>query len=91
VYSALEDTDEDSNDPSKVMLFYKGISVPDNELRMSDDGDIWNREHIWAKSHGDFGTRRGPNVFDEVPGTYVDKDSFEPRDEVKGDVARNLY
>lgn len=118
VYTALEETDEDPNDPSKVVLFYKGVSVPDNELRMSDDGDIWNREHIWAKSHGDFGTTRGPgtdihmirptdasvntrrghldfdesdDVFKEAPDTYADDDSFEPRDEVKGDVARMIF
>lgn len=118
VYSALEDTDEDPNDPSKVLLFYKAIGVPDNYQRSSDDGDIWNREHVWAKSHGDFGTAKGPgtdlhmirptdasvnarrghldfdysdNVFEEAPDTYVDKDSFEPRDEVKGDVARMLF
>jgi len=118
VYDALEDTDEDPEDPSKVILFYKGVSVGDSGLRMSDDGDIWNREHIWAKSHGDFGTDRGPGtdlhmirptdasvnarrghldfdysdqVFSEAPDTYVDEDSFEPRDEVKGDVARMLF
>lgn len=118
VYSALEDTDEDLEDPSKLVLFYKDVLVSDNYLRMSDDGDIWNREHIWAKSHGDFGTYRGPgtdlhmirptdasvngrrghldfdesdNPFDEVNGTFVDEDSFEPRDEVKGDVARMLF
>lgn len=118
VYTALEETDEDPNDPSKVVLFYKGISVPDNELRESGDGDIWNREHIWAKSHGDFGTVRGPgtdlhmirptdasvntrrghldfdesdDVFSEAPDTYADDDSFEPRDEVKGDVARMIF
>lgn len=118
VYSALEDTDEDPDDASKVLLFYKNVGVPDNYQRSSDDGDIWNREHIWAKSHGDFGTAKGPgtdlhmiratdasvnarrghldfdysdNVFEEAPDTYVDKDSFEPRDEVKGDVARMLF
>ena len=118
VYSALEETDEDPDDPSNVILFYKNVSVGGNELRMSDDGDIWNREHIWAKSHGDFGTKRGPGTdlhmirptdasinarrghldfdysdqpFSEAPDTYVDKDSFEPRDEVKGDVARMLF
>ena len=118
VYSALEDTDEDLDDPSKVVLFYKDVLVSDNYLRMSDDGDIWNREHIWAKSHGDFGTYRGPGTdlhmirptdasvngrrghldfdesdhpFDEVDGIFVDEDSFEPRDEVKGDVARMLF
>ena len=31
-----------------------------------DDGsnleDDWNREHVWAKSHGDFGTTKGPGT-----------------------------
>ena len=79
--------------------------------------DDWNREHVWAKSHGDFGTATGPGTdvhhlrpedvtvnstrsnkdFDnggtavsQCPDCWSDADSFEPRDAVKGDVARMI-
>ncbi|QNP67080.1 endonuclease I family protein [Streptomyces genisteinicus] len=115
VWDALKTTDEDPADPSSVVLLYTGRSQS-----KSDNGggaDQWNREHVWAKSHGDFGTSTGPGTdihhlrptdvsvnstrgskdFDEgggevgeAPGNYTDEDSFEPRDAVKGDVARMI-
>ncbi len=49
----LFDTDEDPDNSENVILIYSGIS------RDKDDfgGNVgqWNREHTWAKSHGDFG------------------------------------
>lgn len=116
VWTALKDTDEDPANPSNVIELYTGDSVP-----KSDNGggaDQWNREHVWAKSHGDFGTATGPGTDvhhlrpedvsvnsdrgnldfddggaenDEAPGNYADADSWEPRDEVKGDVARMIF
>jgi endonuclease I len=116
VWDALKDTDQDPNNPSNVIELYTGHSVP-----KSDNGggvDQWNREHVWAKSHGDFGTANGPGTdvhhlrpadvtvnsdrgnldFDdggtenaEAPGNYSDSDSWEPRDAVKGDVARMIF
>ncbi|WP_185893689.1 PfkB family carbohydrate kinase, partial [Streptomyces sp. WAC08241] len=80
--------------------------------------DDWNREHVWAKSHGDFGTATGPGTdihhlrpedvavnsvrgnkdldnggspVGEAPENTADSDSFEPRDAVKGDVARMIF
>ncbi|MFJ1898926.1 endonuclease I family protein [Streptomyces sp. NPDC088115] len=115
VWDALKDTDEDPSNSSNVILLYSGISEP-----KSDNGGgtgQWNREHVWAKSHGDFGTATGPGTdihhlrpedvsvnsvrgnkdFDNggsevsgAPGNYTDSDSFEPRDAVKGDVARMI-
>lgn len=115
VWDALKDTDEDPSNSSNVILLYSGRSEP-----KSDNGggtDQWNREHVWAKSHGDFGTATGPGTdihhlrpadvsvnsirgnkdFDNggsevsgAPGNYTDSDSFEPRDAVKGDVARMI-
>lgn len=115
VWDALKDTDEDPADSSNVILLYTGRSEP-----KSDNGGNagqWNREHVWAKSHGDFGTATGPGTdihhlrpadvavnsargnkdFDDggaevagAPGNYTDGDSFEPRDAVKGDVARMI-
>ncbi|WP_282071887.1 endonuclease [Janibacter hoylei] len=116
VWDGIKDVDEDPQDTSSVVLLYKGTSSP-----KSNNGggvDNWNREHVWAKSHGDFGTSNGPGTdlhhlrptdvtvnsdrgnldFDnggsengEAPGNYSDSDSWEPRDEVKGDVARMIF
>jgi len=110
----LAETDKDPNNPDNIILFYTGLSVSSTW----DFGNTYNREHVWAKSHGSFGNDDGPGSdmhhlrpampivntyrsnldFDEggtlVPNTtdcYKDGDSFEPRDEVKGDVARIMF
>ncbi|MCM2579307.1 endonuclease I family protein [Streptomyces meridianus] len=115
VWEALKDTDEDPNNSSNVVLLYTGRSQ--SKSTNGGDADDWNREHVWAKSHGDFGTSTGPGTdihhlrptdasvnstrgnkdFDnggsqvgEAPGNYTDADSFEPRNAVKGDVARMI-
>ena len=60
VWTALQDTDEDPNNPSNVILLYSGAS----QAKSTNGGgvDDWNREHVWAKSHGDFGTSTGPGT-----------------------------
>lgn len=60
VWQALRETDEDPNNPNNVILLYSGESRSKNQ-NGGDVGD-WNREHVWAKSHGDFGTRSGPGT-----------------------------
>lgn len=112
VWNALKDTDEDPNNSNNVILLYTGWSVSDSGY------PTWNREHTWAKSHGDFGNNapcgtdvhhlrptnpdvnsaRGNKDFDNggnqhsiATGCYYDSDSWEPRDEVKGDVARMIF
>ncbi|MEH6964593.1 endonuclease [Priestia megaterium] len=116
VWEALKKTDEDPANVNNVILLYTGRS----QVKSTNGGgvDDWNREHVWAKSHGDFGTAMGPGTdlhhlrptdvsvnstrgnldFDnggtehsEALGNYFDSDSWEPRDEVKGDVARMLF
>ncbi|MGG4438492.1 endonuclease [Priestia megaterium] len=116
VWEALKKTDEDPANANNVILLYTGHS----QAKGTKGGgvDDWNREHVWAKSHGDFGTAMGPGTdlhhlrptdvsvnstrgnldFDnggtehsEALGNYFDSDSWEPRDEVKGDVARMLF
>lgn len=109
-------SDADPNDPSKVILVYTGRSEDNNYY--GTGGNYINREHVWAKSHGDFGTEppegsdfhnlkpadgsvnvdRGNKDFDdggtqhpEATGCYYDSDSWEPRDEVKGDIARIIF
>ncbi|OZS78326.1 hypothetical protein CF394_06085 [Tetzosporium hominis] len=60
VWDALKYTDEDPNNTNNVKLFYSGVSRS-KSLNGGDVGD-WNREHVWAKSHGDFGTSMGPGT-----------------------------
>jgi endonuclease I len=116
VWDALKATDQDPNNSANVILVYSGRS----QSKTSNGGGAndWNREHVWAKSHGDFGTATGPGTdihhlrpedvsvnanrgnkdFDaggspaaEAPGSYTDADSWEPRNAVKGDVARMIF
>ena len=116
VWDALKVTDQDPANSSNVILIYSGKSRA-KTLNGGDVGD-WNREHVWAKSHGDFGTTVGPGTdihhlrpedvtvngersnkdFDDggsavsdAPGNYTDSDSWEPRDAIKGDVARMIF
>lgn len=120
VWTALTFTDEDPSNSSNVLELYTGQSVS----KQSNGGNTtdWNREHVWAKSHGfpsesqlgytDAHHLRPTNVkvnstrsnydFDEcsdtgteltdAPGNYLDaaKRCFEPRDLVKGDIARMI-
>ncbi|MDF1510245.1 endonuclease [Robertmurraya sp. DFI.2.37] len=60
VWEALKETDEDPNNPEHVILFYSGIS----RAKSSNGGNVgqWNREHVWAQSHGNFGTSMGPGT-----------------------------
>jgi endonuclease I len=60
VWNALMDTDQDPNNTNNVILLYSGRS----QSKTSNGGDAndWNREHVWAKSHGDFGTATGPGT-----------------------------
>ncbi|RKR91009.1 endonuclease I [Micromonospora pisi] len=115
VWEALKETDQDPANPGNVILLYSGRSQRKDVN--GGDPDDWNREHVWAKSHGDFGTATGPGTdlhhlrpedvsvnsergnkdFDngggpvrEAPGNFTDGDSWEPRDAVKGDVARMI-
>ncbi len=119
--TALRNTDEDPNNSNNVILMYTGRSQA--KTAFGSNGDDWNREHTWPKSHGSFGevapmgtdlhhlrptdasvnSTRGNKDFDnggsQVNDTYgsgssycyTDSDSFEPRDEVKGDVARIIF
>lgn len=112
----LENTDEDPNNSNNIILLYTGRSQAKSTF--GGGANDWNREHVWAKSHGDFGTSApagtdahhmrptdasvnstrsnydfdmGGNAVPEAPGCFVDGDSFEPRDDVKGDVARMIF
>ncbi|MDT9701365.1 endonuclease [Streptomyces sp. P17] len=115
VWEALKVTDQDPNNSNNVKLLYSGISRS-KSLSGGSTGN-WNREHVWAQSHGDFGTSAGPGTdlhhmrpedvqvnsvrgnkdfdnggssFTNSGGSLTDSNSFEPRDAVKGDVARMI-
>jgi endonuclease I len=45
-------SDADPNNPGNVIQIYTGRSWPNNDY--GNGGDQLNREHIWAKSHGNF-------------------------------------
>ncbi len=120
-WTALTVTDEDPMNNDNVILFYRGISkgkFSNGSGSQSSNPDNWNREHVWAKSHGfpsssayaysdihhlrptdiSVNSSRGNLDFDnsdaplaESPENRVDSDSFEPRDAVKGDVARIVF
>jgi len=116
VWTALRDTDQDPNNTANVIEIYSGRSI--SKGLNGGDPDDWNREHVWAQSHGGFGTTAGPGTdvhhlrpedvsvnstrgnkdFDlggsavsQCSDCWTDSDSFEPRDAVKGDVARMLF
>lgn len=53
VWDALGSTDEDPNNTDNVILLYSGRSVAKPyRAGQTNDLDAWNREHVWAKSHG---------------------------------------
>jgi endonuclease I/endonuclease/exonuclease/phosphatase family metal-dependent hydrolase len=121
-YEALKILDRDPNDPDLVVGIYSKFKM--NAAKKYDDGKGWNREHVWPKSFGNFGTRKGPGtdlhhlrasdvstnsnrnnrsfaiggkVFEDTHGNYhgvteCKKGSgvwtWEPPDNVKGDIAR---
>ncbi len=112
----LKETDEDPNNSNNVILLYTGRSQ--NKNTFGGGANDWNREHVWAKSHGGFGTSapagtdahhirpadasvnssRGNKDFDnggqqhpEATGCYFTDLTWEPRDAVKGDVARMIF
>ncbi len=60
VWDILKETDKDTANPNNVILFYTGWSV--NAAQEYNNGKGWNREHVWAKSRGDFGTSLGPGT-----------------------------
>lgn len=60
VWSALRDTDQDPANSANVRTLYSNLSLP--KTLNGGDPDDWNREHVWAKSHGGFGTTAGPGT-----------------------------
>jgi endonuclease I len=57
VWDILKETDRDTINSNNVILFYTGWAV-DAEQEYNN-GNGWTREHVWAKSHGQFGNDLG--------------------------------
>lgn len=134
-WDILKETDRDPNNPANVILLYSGISFNASKQDNGSNGtDVWNREHVWPQSRGNFNTKsegigtdchnlrpadktinskRSNRFFHTVvtssndattdavhllykssipTSCYYSKSSFtfEPRDAVKGDVARMI-
>jgi uncharacterized protein len=60
VTDALKLTDEDPNNTNNVILLYTNRSQAKSTF--GSGANDWNREHVWAKSHGNFGTSIGPGT-----------------------------
>lgn len=60
VWNALRDTDEDLDNPNNVRLLYSNFSQ--NKFANGAGLHQWNREHVWAKVYGNFGTKKGPGT-----------------------------
>ncbi len=56
-WDILKETDRDPDNSDNVILIYTGWSV--DAAQEYNFGNGWNREHVWAVSHGDFGTAMG--------------------------------
>ncbi len=123
VWDILKESDRDPANSDNVILFYTGWSNPAGLPGEEYSVAKWSREHVWAKSRGDFGTDEGPgtdchhlrpadisvnsarnnrwfNYCDEeyydagIPtGCYTSSTDWfwQPRNEVKGDVARMIF
>ncbi len=124
-WDVLKLADQDPDTPTNVIGLYSNFSM--NGPLEYNNARGWSREHVWAKSRGDFSTSPGIGTdlhnlraedistntarnnrnFDEATIQYIDgsgnyfgtTDSYtsatewiwEPRDEVKGDVARIIF
>ncbi len=118
VKTALQVLDEDPDNSSNVIGIYTGWSIDKTNFNTSNG---WNREHVWAKSHGNFDIDESPGTdlhhlrpedstvntmklnrdFAEGGSEYIDgdgatgcywtTDTWEPPDDVKGDVARMMF
>lgn len=107
--TVLKYTDPDPKGSGKAICIYSGRAL---------ESGAWNKEHVWAKSHGfpqesyepycdahhlrpsttKINSTRSNKDFGEVPnatpdayGNKTNNDLFEPRDEVKDDIARMMF
>ena len=60
VWDMCEAGDQNPANASQVWQIYREQGISKSAHVSGSTG--WNREHVWAKSHGDFGTRQGPGT-----------------------------
>jgi len=60
VWDMCEAGDQNPDNASQVWQIYKEQGISKSAHVSGSTG--WNREHTWAKSHGDFGTSQGPGT-----------------------------
>lgn len=119
----LKNADEDPNNSNNVILIFKQNSIPKDDFANNSQPDFWNREHIWAKSLGNFSpdghfgsnpaytdlhhlkpcdmtvnASKGNKSYDEGGLQHNEAEecnyttyTWEPADNVKGDIARILF
>jgi len=81
VWDILKESDRDPANPDNVILFYTGWSV--NAAQEYNNNTGWNREHVWAKSHGPFD--------ENVKGPGTDCHHLRPADISVNAARGNLY
>ncbi|MFO7969030.1 MAG: endonuclease, partial [Candidatus Izemoplasmatales bacterium] len=100
----LDESDKDPNNPNNVILVYTGNSV-DGEWYCPGGSCTWNREHVWPQSLLNYDSTMTSDLHNLKPADpsenstrgnkyydyFTTNDTYEPRDEVKGDVARILF
>lgn len=57
VWDILKEADRDPNNSNNVLCLYSKFSV--DAAAEYNNAAGWNREHVWAKSRGNFGTTKG--------------------------------
>lgn len=60
VWDMCESGDQNPKNPNEVWQIYTERGIKKSSHVSGSTG--WNREHVWAKSHGDFGTSQGPGT-----------------------------
>lgn len=105
----LQETDQDPNNSSNIILVYLGESVSRNWDPQGPNIYNWNREHVWPKSYlPDKSVNNGSissasDLHNLKPSNTQENSNrsalyfsaysggYEPRDEVKGDIARIMF
>jgi endonuclease I len=100
----FENTDEDPRNTNKVLTIYLGESRPKYKHdRGGSDDSHWNREHVYAKSHGGFenyekgGGSDNHHIRPAIPSENYKRwnhklgVNYVPREPVRGDVARMSF
>ncbi|PKQ63072.1 hypothetical protein BZG02_09905 [Labilibaculum filiforme] len=103
VWDMCADGDQNPKDTSQVWQMYVEQGIAKSAHVSGSTG--WNREHTWAKSHGDFGTANGPGTDGHhLRATDAQENSargsrdfgndapgYTPPKSARGDVARMIF